>query len=291
MTLPFTPIAANTNTFGDWLFKTNQMLDAFSANVVTNSGTVNGEVRINGSFESGNVYVTTIYGGEIGNTAPIEVASNTVFSANVSFTGNTVTLGSPSRYLTSGANTSHFVLAANTATGRMRFIKAPVLDVPNDGNFTVTDFVQANTVYTVNISGGTSSVANTLNVISEVEVSNNVTITGTLDVDGAVTLDSSLSVNNAFTVSGNVIANNDTFSVDTNTLSLAANNANLQFTTLALTVSNLEFVDTSVLVSNTTMTFSSDSDLVIDGLVGPTNVRDSINTLKQEVISFAIALG
>ena len=285
MTLPLTPISANTNTFGDWLFKTNQMLDAFSANVVTNSGTINGEVKINGSLESGNVYVTTIYGGEIGNTAPLEIASNTVLSANVSFTGDTVTLGVLSRYLTSGANTSHFVLAANAATGRLRFVNAPVLGVTNDGNFTVTDFVQANTVYTVNISGGTSSVANTLNVISEVEVSNNVTITGTLDVDGAVTLDTT------FTVSGNVVVNNDTFSVDTNTLSLAANNANLQFTTLALTVSNLEFVDTSVLVSNTTMTFSSDSDLIIDGLTGPTNVRDSINTLKQEVISFAIALG
>lgn len=273
MTLPFTPIVANTNTFGDWLFKTNQMLDAFANNVVSNQDPVSGNVVIDGSLVSGNVYVTTIFGGEIGNTAPLEVASNTVFSANVSFTGNTVTLGSPSRFQTSGANTSHFTLAANTATGRLRFVKAPVLDVSNDGNFSVTGFVQSNTVYTVNISGGTNASANTLNVLSEVEFSNTAFVSGDL------------------TVSGNVTANNDTFSVDTNTLNLTSNTATLQFTTLGLTVSNLEFVDTSVLVSNTTMTFASDSDLVIEGLTGTNNVRDSINTLKQEVIAFAIALG
>jgi len=267
MTINISELVANTNTFGDWLFRTNEIVNAFANNAVTNVNPVSGNVVIQGNFEADDVYFTRIYGGAIGNTAPVEIASNTTFSANVAFTGNTVTLGVLSRYTATGANTSHFTLAANTATGRLRFVKGALLDESNEGNFTVTQFIQANTVYAVNISGGTQAAPNTVTITSEAEFSNTTNYSGTVTV------------------------NNDVFTINTLDYDLSSNTIDVTGTTGNFTFTSLTFTDSNIISSNSTMTFPVDSDLVIEGMTGPNNVRDSINTLKQEVISFAIALG
>lgn len=268
MTANITPIIANTNSFGDWLFKTNEVIDFVSNNVPSTENPVSGNVVIDGTLESTDFYATTIYGGVIGNTAALTVASNTVFSANVSFTGNTVSMGSPSRYILTGANATHFTVAANTSTGRLRFVKGPILDANNSGSLSVTGFVEANTVYGVSgISGGTQATPNTLNVISEVLISNTVGIQADVNVAS------------------------NTFSVNTALLELSGNTGTVVFNTVSVDIANLTFTDTSATAINTEITIAGNSDLVIEGLTGTNNVRDSINTLKQEVLSFAIALG
>jgi hypothetical protein len=128
MTANITPIIANTNSFGDWLFKTNEVIDFVSNNVPSTENPLSGNVVIDGSFAATDVYAVTIRGGSLANTGPLTVASNTTFSANVSFTGNTVNMGSASRYILPGSNATHFVVGANTSTGRLRFVSTVLRD-------------------------------------------------------------------------------------------------------------------------------------------------------------------
>jgi hypothetical protein len=281
MTANITPIIANTNSFGDWLFKTNEVIDFVSNNVPSTENPVSGNVVIDGTLETTDFYATTIYGGEISTPGDLELASNTVFSANVSFTGNTVNMGGPARYILTGSNATHFMVGANTSTGRLRFVKGAVLDANNSGSLTVTNFVQANAVYAVSVSGGTQATPNTLNVISEVLISNNVSVQADVDI-----------TSNNFAVNTSLFElSSANLSINTVDLDLTGNTGTFVFNTVSASVANLTFTDTSVTAINTDITIAGNSDLVIEGLTGPNNVRDSINTLKQDVLSFAIALG
>jgi microcystin-dependent protein len=127
MTATITPVIANTSSFGDWLFKTNEVINFVSNNVPSTLNPVSGDIVIDGALETTDFFATTIYGGEISTPGDLELASNTVFSANVSFTGNTVNMGTPARYIVSGSNTTHFILAANTSTGRLRLVDGSAL--------------------------------------------------------------------------------------------------------------------------------------------------------------------
>ena len=87
----FDRIESSNNTFSDWLNKTNEMIDLFRDNAVTaNSSGANtdGNVRINGEFVSNTLIAfDELRGGDLfdGNSAQLNVTSNTVFTSNADF--------------------------------------------------------------------------------------------------------------------------------------------------------------------------------------------------------------
>jgi len=259
MTLPLSPINPNTNTFSDWLFRTNQMANAFSTIAVTTNDSVNGDVVIVGTSRANTLFADNISGGELGNTDVLVFSSNTVangslstFNANTRFDGANNFFANVGNIQVGGVSNTDYVLAANTTTGKLRYIATPELDANGD---LVHETIQANTIYATTISGGEVGNTDILNINTDLSVvSNNVTVNSN-SADFTVDL---------FNISGDL---------------------------LSISSDNVSYTDTMIYLSNTTMTIPVDSDLVIEGMTGPNNVRDSINTLKQEVISFAIALG
>lgn len=131
MTISFNTLDPNTNTFGDWLFRTNDILDALANVVVTvdSQNPPSGNVVITGTFESNALFVSSISGGTIGSPDILTFETATSFSANTAFLGSTNILGSVGNYVVSGANSTHFILAANTASGRLRFAQIDLTSV------------------------------------------------------------------------------------------------------------------------------------------------------------------
>lgn len=133
MTVSLQQLDANTNTFGDWLFRTNEISNTLSTVMVSvdSASPPVGNAVIEGSLASNTVYTQNIFGGEIGNTANLTVSSNAVFSSNVFFNSeslvfniNTSLLVAPNNFTYSGSNSTHYVIGANTATGKARFVSA-----------------------------------------------------------------------------------------------------------------------------------------------------------------------
>jgi microcystin-dependent protein len=165
MTVQITPIFANTNTFGDWLTKTNEIASALSTQVLSiNASTPpTGNAVVQGSFSTNTVHVQTLSGGTrtVANTLTINTAIN--IANNATFSGLDNILGVPSSYTLTGANATHYTLAANTSTGRLRFMRGLEMNVPVTGNIEISgDYVgndiSANNVVAINISGNGFSI-------------------------------------------------------------------------------------------------------------------------------------
>jgi len=115
MTVAISPVVKNTDSFIDWLNKTNIAFDVLSNYAVTtNSNTATGNASITGTFSAGTLrgsiaQVDTI---RTSNANTIAVTSNVSFSANVS-------LGFASNITILGANTTHNFLTVDTATQKL----------------------------------------------------------------------------------------------------------------------------------------------------------------------------
>lgn len=173
MTVSLAQLNANTNTFGDWLFRTNEISNTISTVVVTvdSSSPPSGNAVVNGAIEATTIYVDTIYGGDISNTQNLSISSNTTFTANVTFSGNTVSYGDPSRHQYTLANATHYHLVANTASGRLRLGKGLLLDETNpSGNLIFHEqnvIVQANASLIIEGITGPENLRDSINTIKE----------------------------------------------------------------------------------------------------------------------------
>jgi microcystin-dependent protein len=123
MTFQISQLQPNNSTFSDWLNVTNQLANVSSTLMVTvdSADPQVGNVVIDGSIQANTIYATTISGGEIGNTQPLLFDASVVFSSNVAFSGGSTNLGVVNNLLVAGANSTNFILAANTSTGRLRY--------------------------------------------------------------------------------------------------------------------------------------------------------------------------
>lgn len=282
MTVSLAQLDANTNTFGDWLFRTNEISNTISTVVVTVDSTSppSGNAVVNGSIQATTLFVDTITGGDIGNTGPITVSSNTIFSANVSFTGNTVSYGNPSIHQYTLANATHYHLVANTASGRLRLGKGILLDETNpSGNLTVNGYVDIPTLYVSTISGGDFGNTSTLVIDTDLRVDGNVSINA-----ASFTIGTEYTLNST-AFSANVV----TFTVDSTDFVFNGNTFSLN-TTSATFSSDVELTG-NLVANSSTITIEANSDLIVKGIEGPENLRDSINTIKEDILNFAIALG
>lgn len=111
MTIAIGPVVKNTDSFLDWLNKSNIAFNALSNFVVTtNSNTTSGNASITGTFESSVLKATTAQVDtlRISNASFINVSSNVVFNSSVN-------LGFAATVTIQGANTTHNFLTVNSS--------------------------------------------------------------------------------------------------------------------------------------------------------------------------------
>ena len=142
MTVSVANLVSNTNTFGDWVNKTNVLADIATNQAVTVGGTpAVGNAVVNGVFQAETIFVDTISGGEIGAASSLDIVSNTTISGVVTHSGNVVYnnantyLGTLSKFMVAGANATHYVISAYTTTQKLLFTRT--IPVTETGNATV----------------------------------------------------------------------------------------------------------------------------------------------------------
>lgn len=116
MTVLIANVDSTTDTFGQWVSKTNIIADALSNKVVsTNSNTATGNAAISGTFTANAYFGNTLSGGNTSASANLTVSSNVIFSQNVYFSSSRISLGLAANVQINGGNSSVRVLAVNTA--------------------------------------------------------------------------------------------------------------------------------------------------------------------------------
>ena len=116
MTIAIANVNTTTDSFGQWITKTNVLADAMSNQVVTtNSNTATGNAAVSSAFSANALYANTLSGGNNTVAAALSVATNTSFAANVAFAGYRTNLGTAANVAINGGNSTFRVLTVNSA--------------------------------------------------------------------------------------------------------------------------------------------------------------------------------
>jgi len=116
MTILVANVVTGTDTFSQWVTKTNILATAMSVSVVTtDSNTATGNAAITGSFSANTLYGNYLYGGNTSAAANLTVSTNTFFNANASFTGYKTNLGLGANVQINTGNSTFRVLTVNSA--------------------------------------------------------------------------------------------------------------------------------------------------------------------------------
>lgn len=204
MTVLVANVDTSTDTFGQWVSKTNIIATSLSNVVVTtNSNTTTGNAAISGTFSSNILFTNTASGGNTSAAANLTISSNAVFSQNAYVNGRLV-VGSAANVQINSGNSTFRVLTVNTAAGNTlvagKITTGDLSDISTssvgNGQFLVYSsansyWYNTNSIYfNANTSGLT--LANTLAVNNSISVGNssvNVTVNSTMvAVNGSAAL-------------------------------------------------------------------------------------------------------
>jgi len=243
----FNRLTSNTDTFSDWLNKTNEMIDLIREDVVTaNSTTANttGDARIIGSVSTNTLFTEVISGGDIAGVNDLYIVSNTVFANTSIDVDHDVTIGNTLNYIIKSNNLNNLIAANTTVysigntTNRWDsfFRTVNVSNTVTSNNLNVTSTISTNNVNIANnlVSTGVVSLQNTVTISSNLTVDTDTLFvnstndrvgvgtlapTTKLQVNGVITTNGltssgALSVTNTATISGNLIIDTDTLFVN-----------------------------------------------------------------------------
>lgn len=117
MTVLVANVDTTTDSFGQWVTKTNIIATSLSNVIVTtNSNTTTGNAAISGTFSSNVLFTNTASGGNTSAAANLTISSNAVFSQNAYVNGRLV-IGSAANVQINSGNSTFRVLTVNTAAG------------------------------------------------------------------------------------------------------------------------------------------------------------------------------
>ena len=195
MTVLVANVSTSTDTFGQWVSKTNIIASALSNVVITtDSNTTVGNAAISGTFSANVLFGNTISGGNTSAAANVTITSNAVFSQNAYVTGRLV-IGSAANVQINSGNTTHRVLTVNAAAGNTLVASlittADLSDISTSsvGNGQFLVYSSANSYWyntnAINFNANTSAVSfsNTISVSNVISVGNssvNLTINSTM---------------------------------------------------------------------------------------------------------------
>lgn len=189
----FDTVGATTNSFSDWLTKTNQMIDLFRENAVTansSGGTTDGDAILNGTWVANTIVAADeIRGGDLSTNGALTISTNATCSANLTVSG-TLSVGSGNlSYTIDSSNYTDLIPGANgdllgNTTKRWT---GSFDDVDVSGNVDVTSTLTVDTLVvstTATLPGALSFTGNTS--FENIDVSG-VASFGNLEVSSLVT--------------------------------------------------------------------------------------------------------
>lgn len=222
MTVTIANVVQSTDTFGQWLAKTNQLATAMTGKAVTtDSNSAVGNASITGAYVSNAVFTNNILGGNTSTQGNLTIVTNTAFSSNVTFNSTRVNLGISSNVFITGGSATNRVLTVNTSTNAISIGKVNTTDLSDANtsgaaNGSVLYYANSSTVIAASnimLLNVTSSVVTFAANVSaaNLHVSNNVvyhagnfTPSGKLNTTGG-TITGNLSVSGVLTVGGQTI--------------------------------------------------------------------------------------
>jgi hypothetical protein len=211
MTINIANVDTTSDTFGQWITKTNIIADAFTNKVVTvNSNTATGNAAISGAFTSANLNVYYINGGNNTVYGNLAISTNTNFAANATFNGYITKLGLGGNVQIDSGNSTYRVLTVNSAAGNT--LVASKIYVADIADINVTSFGAVGNGQFLVYSSANSYWYNTNNVYYNAN-------TQSLTVANNITVGNSL-VNATFNSTG-ISIGNSTVNVTINSTSVA----------------------------------------------------------------------
>lgn len=178
MTISIANVAVATDSFDQWIVKTNLILDALSNKAVTtNSNTAVGNAAVSNAFSANTLYANTISGGNTTSAADVSFSTNTTFASNATFTGTRTNLGLAANVAIQGGNSTFRVVTVNSAGGNtLSVTKINTSDLsdlnisaPADGDVLVynsgsTKWVNSGVISSSNATFSNLTVTNVANV-------------------------------------------------------------------------------------------------------------------------------
>jgi hypothetical protein len=199
MTISVANVSTSTDTFGQWVSKTNVIADALTNKAVTaDSNTTTGNAAITGTFSANAYFGNYISGGNTSGAANLSITSNVIFSQNVFYTGIRVSLGLAANVQINSGNSTFRVLTVNSAASNTLVVSKintsdlSDISISAAGNGQFLVYSSANSYWyntnAINFDANTSTVR-VGNVISVGNSSVNVTINSTMvSVSGSAAL-------------------------------------------------------------------------------------------------------
>ena len=251
MTIPVSN-TANSQSFGAWFERTNQMAAIMTSNAVTADASSNGSLTtgnssVNGIFSSTTMVVTTgLRGGNVSTSNTLTITSNTTFSANALFNANAY------------ANASINVINNNNVN---------VTGTTNTVNLVVTGNTTLSTI-TVN---GFFTVANSANIAGNLSVLGNMFVTGNTTTTGTVL------------ANGDYLAvQNDTYKIGNSTYGFITFSSNASISkTLSISNTSFSTANTYAFTNTTLQTVDSFSTSLYRSVEYLVQMSDSTNTRYQ----------
>lgn len=221
MTISVSQIS-NTQSFGTWLQRTNDIAYLISTNVVTTDSTTGGSITtgrgfVNGAFGSNTLYISTLTAGNLTtNGSVINVTSNLALANSnlqISVGNSTVNTVINSTSISTNTINAYNLTVSGTIVGAFSANGNIVPDTNNSILIGTSSKVFGQIYATNTFSNAIYSYSGTLNVSANLSVSGTVTSGGNLAVTGTMIINNTKQLSTGtFTFSSNSISTVDSFS-------------------------------------------------------------------------------
>ena len=226
-----------SDTFANWISKTNDIINLVNTDVVTTASNTAGDLTVGngfviGIFGSNTLVATNIRGGTVTSSNVLLVSSNVNFTGSQANVATNVAISGANLYVT--ATDSKFIGNAFFYSNTTQSVVSITTNATNyalavnvNSGFTVTGNSTFNN--RVNVTGnayfantvsvtGAASFSNTIDVVGSANLQSSANVGGALGVTGGATIGGVLNVTGAATLSNTItVTGNSTFS---NTMSV-----------------------------------------------------------------------
>ncbi len=275
MALTTSNVNVISDSFQNWVDKTNILLDAYSTTIVTTSansvgGFTTGNATVNGIFTANSITVRGnssigLRGGNVTTSNTLFITSNvSIGNATVNTVFTTTTIDTDLSLSVLGATTlsNSLSVAGNTTLSGNATLNGSLQNINGNTNFDSGVLFIDSVNNRVGINNTAPSVA--LRVTGDVDVGSSLVVGATANVTGAVTLSNTVTVTGNTTLNRDVIINGNSyissnaFVVTTSGISV---NAVPTFQTQATFTRNVAIQGTSLSLNSVSTLVSSNSDL------------------------------
>ena len=282
MALSTTNVNTTTDSFQNWVDKTNVLLDAYSTTIVTTAansigGFTTGNGTVNGIFTANSITVSGnstfgLRGGNVVTANVLYITSNvSIGNATVNTVFTTTTIDTDLALTVLGATTlsNSLSVAGNTTLTSNATLSGTLQTIAGNSNFDAgTLFVDA-TNNRVGINNTAPAVA--LRVTGDVDISATANVQGAANIAGAVGLANTLSVTGNSTLSKDVLILGNSYFTGNSlviTTSGISVNAVSTFQANATFTKNVSVQGTLLSLNAASILVSSNSDLGSNVTVG-----------------------